>query len=144
LEGSSEAELTYKGPAEVRNGVFRRLEITSVLPATADPLTTEPTPTPLVLARGVTADLGATDLILETARRTMQLRRGETRIDLELDITTMPGTDFRDIEIEAEMIHGDPADLGELEESISALGRVERSVKGKRARGWSYREMLGP
>jgi inorganic triphosphatase YgiF len=140
LEGSDDAELTYKGPSEVVHGVFRRLEITAVLPASTDPLTIQPTPRPLRLARKIATDLHITELVLDTARRSMELQRGEARIELDLDITTMPGTRFRDIEIEAEIIHGEASDLGDLEVAIGALGHVERSTQGKRARGWSYRE----
>ncbi|MFN0069903.1 MAG: CYTH domain-containing protein [Chloroflexota bacterium] len=138
ITGAQEAELTYKGPSQVRNGVFQRLEVTAVLPSSVDPLTVEPPPHPLQLARMITQDLAPTELVLETDRRGLRLQSPLALVELDLDITTMPTTDYCDIEIEGELIHGDPSVLAELEELLSQLGPVKRASKGKRARGWAF------
>lgn len=138
IAGADEAELTYKGPSHVQAGVFRRLEVTALLPSDADPLAVHPEPEPLVLARRVTTDLAATELILENDRRGMRMTGLGATVEVDLDITTMQGTDYYDLEIEAEMVSGDPEVLTELEVTLRTIGRVKRSRKGKRARGWEY------
>jgi inorganic triphosphatase YgiF len=138
IAGSDHAELTFKGPSEVRGGVFRRLEVTALLPADTDPLMAEPAPEPLLLARRITTDLGPTELVLENDRRGMRLTGRDAVVELDLDITTMPGTDYYDLEIEAEMVSGDPEVLTELEAALRSAGPMKRSAKGKRARGWEY------
>jgi hypothetical protein len=135
---SDQAELTYKGPSQVRGGVFRRLEITAMLPSDVDPLSVDPMPAPLALARRVTASLRPMELVLENDRRGMRLTDGDATVEVDLDITTMPGTDYYDLEIEAEMVSGDPEVLADLEVALTSFGEVARSVKGKRARGWEY------
>jgi inorganic triphosphatase YgiF len=136
--GSTEGELTYKGPSEVQGGVFRRLEITSLLPSDVDPVTVEPAPAPLTLAHRITTDLEPTELILETDRRAMRLVGNGARVDLDLDITTMPGTDYYDLEIEAEIVSGDPDVLTQLHAQLITVGDMKPSAKGKLARGWGY------
>lgn len=138
VAGSGQAELTYKGPAEVHNGVFRRQEVTVVLPSAVDPLAITPPPQPLAIALAITANLAPTELILETDRRGLQLVSAHARVELDIDITTMPTTAYRDLEIEAELAEGDPDVLTELEAVIGQLGPVRRAQKGKRARGWAY------
>lgn len=138
IAGSNEAELTYKGPSEVHGGVFRRLEITAMLPADSDPLLVQPVPEPILLAQRSTKELGPTELVLENDRRSMRLSGHGATIEVDLDITTMPGTDYYDLEIEGEMVEGDPDVLGELETVLTSLGKIKRSVKGKRARGWAF------
>lgn len=138
VAGSGQAELTYKGPAEVHNGVFRRQEVTVVLPSAVDPLAINPPQQPLAIALAITANLAPTELILETDRRGLQLVSAHARVELDIDITTMPTTAYRDLEIEAELAEGDPDVLTELEAVIGQLGPVRRAQKGKRARGWAY------
>jgi inorganic triphosphatase YgiF len=138
IEGAAEAELTYKGPSEVHGGVFRRLEITALLPRDVDPLVVEPIPEPVALARRATTDLGPTKLVLENDRRSMRLSGRDAIVELDLDITTMPGTDYLDFEIEGEMVEGDAEVLSELETALASVGAVTRSIKGKRARGWAF------
>jgi inorganic triphosphatase YgiF len=138
IAGLAEGELTYKGPAEVRGGVFRRLEITTLLPSDVDPLTIEPAPAPLALAHRITTELQPTELLLENDRREMRLVGHGASIDLDLDITTMPNTDYYDLEIEAEIVSGDPDALTELETALTAIGNMRHSDKGKVARGWDY------
>lgn len=130
--------MTYKGPAEVVNGVFRRLEVTAILPAEIDPLAVEPTPEPLAIARRVSVRLERSELVLENLRRSLQLDGLGARVELDLDTTTMPGTAYRDLEIEAELVSGDASVLEVIESSVANLGPVTRATKGKRARGWSY------
>jgi inorganic triphosphatase YgiF len=138
IEGSPEAELTYKGPSEVHGGVFRRLEVTTLLPRDVDPLVVEPMPEPVALARRATTDLGPTKLVLENDRRSMRLSGRDAIVELDLDITRMPGTNYLDFEIEGEMVEGNAEVLSELETALASVGAVTRSIKGKRARGWSF------
>jgi inorganic triphosphatase YgiF len=138
IVGSSEAELTYKGPSEVHNGVFRRLEITAMLPSDVNPLAVEPLPRPVELARRVTARLMPTELVLEDDRRSMRLVGHGATVELDLDISTMTNTSYLDLEIEAEMVEGDPSVLADLEAALASVGSVTRSVKGKRARAWEF------
>ena len=138
IAGSAEGELTYKGPSEVHQGVFRRLEITALLPAEIDPLTVAPAPAPLALAHRTTTDLEPTELVLETDRRKMRLVGHGASVELDLDVTTIPGTDYYDLEIEAEMVSGDPDVLAQLHAELTAVGKMKPSAKGKLARGWRY------
>lgn len=137
---SPQAELTYKGPSEVVDGVFRRLEITARLPANLDPLSIQPPPEPLVIARRLSDRLERTDLVLENERRSLELKGLGARVELDLDTTTMPGTEYQDLEIEAELLSGDVAVLQTVEASVAKLGLVQRATRGKRARGWGYLE----
>ena len=138
IAGASQAELTYKGPSQVHNGVFRRLEITALLPSDVDPLSVQPTPRPVELARRATAELTSTQLVLDDDRRSMRLVGHGAIVELDLDISTMPGTTYRDLEIEAEMVDGNPSVLAHLEAALASVGPVKRSAKGKRARAWDF------
>ncbi|HEX3245646.1 MAG TPA: CYTH domain-containing protein [Chloroflexota bacterium] len=138
IAGAGEAELTYKGPSQVNNGVFRRLEITALLPANVDPLSVQPTPRPVELARRITEELRATQLVLDDDRRGMRLVGHGATVEVDLDISTMPGTTYLDLEIEAEMVDGNPSVLADLEAALATVGPVKRSTKGKRARAWDF------
>jgi inorganic triphosphatase YgiF len=138
IVGASEAELTYKGPSQVRNGVFRRLEITALLPSDVDPLSVQPTPRPVEIARRATAELTRTQMVLDDDRRSMRLVGDGAIVEVDLDISTMPGTTYLDLEIEAEMVDGNPSVLADLEAALASVGPVKRSAKGKRARAWDF------
>ena len=93
---------------------------------------------PLRLVRATTAELASTELVLENDRRELLLHGGEAQIELDLDISTMPNTPYRDLEIEAELVSGTTQVLDDIASLISAIGPVTPSSKGKRARGWAY------
>jgi hypothetical protein len=119
-------------------GVFRRRELTARLPANVDPLAVEPAPEPLTVAREVSRELERTNLVLDNERRSLQLEGLGAQVELDLDTTTMPGTEFHDLEIEAELISGDAAVLESIERSVATMGEVRRATRGKRARGWAF------
>jgi inorganic triphosphatase YgiF len=107
--GEATGELTLKTRRERNGCIFERLELTEPL---AEPPETPGTvaSSPLVMARRLTGARLQPILALETDRRRLEVIRGTSRIELALDRVTLPGLDFIEHEIEAELVQGDRGD----------------------------------
>jgi inorganic triphosphatase YgiF len=130
-------ELTLKTGRERHGCIFQRQELTTSLERPPATLGDDPPP-PLSAAQRLAGSALQPVLVLETDRRTLEVERGESRVEVALDRVTLPGVDFVEHEIEAELLRGNRGDLLGMQAALLSTGRTRPTSHGKRGRALRY------
>jgi inorganic triphosphatase YgiF len=154
VEGQPLATWSLKSSAEVLRGVATRSEIELQLDADLAPVLALGALRQAARTRGATAlaeevgdalrggglPLAKPFLDMQTQRTILDLEaaaRGWS-VELALDRVSLPGHDYAELEIEAELKHGDEAALDMARQSIEALGKVQESEGTKLSRAMAH------
>jgi inorganic triphosphatase YgiF len=135
--------LTLETAVRRGDGSARRRELTALLPRRADPLSYQPVPEPLYVARTMVHDDLEPVLSLWTECRVLQLQRDDRRAELSLERVRMPGGSFSAMELDLRLIAGRPTDLESLRAALQELhGSRYRAVDAEE-RGYVRLDRVG-
>jgi inorganic triphosphatase YgiF len=156
IEGQPMAIWTIKGDAQHVGAVASRSEIELHMDAHTPPALVLTALCDAARSRGAKAlaesvddalasgglPLAAPVLETRTDRRILDLEDASHgwRVELALDRMELVGHAYREVEIEAELKHGDEAALDAVREAIAALGEVQPSQGSKLSRGLAAAE----
>jgi inorganic triphosphatase YgiF len=155
VEGQQLATWTIKGDAQHLGGVASRSEIELRLEADTPPALALSTLRDAAASRGASAlaqavgdaiasggpPLARPGLETRTDRRILDLETQQGwQVELALDRMEVVGHKYREVEIEAELKHGDEAALTAAREAIAALGAVRNSGGSKLGRAQAHVE----
>jgi len=154
IEGRSLATWTLKADSEVVRGVASRTEIELQLDADTAPILALGALRDAAGQRGARAlaedvadaladgsrPLAEPFLVTETDRTILDLEAAERgwRVELALDRVRLLGHAYAEVEIEAELKHGDEAALEAARSAIEGLGPVHNSQGGKLSRALAH------
>jgi inorganic triphosphatase YgiF len=153
VEGKPMATWSIKGDAQHLGGVATRSEIELVLDAETSPgmalgalrdaaRTRGAAPLAEAVTEALATGLPRATPFLETRtdRRIVDLVAPGTdwQVELALDQMEVVGHQYAEVEIEAELKHGDPAALDAAREAIAALGEVRESEGSKLSRAAAH------
>jgi inorganic triphosphatase YgiF len=130
--GEATGELRLKTRRDRKDRIFQRRDLTTLV---ADPPETLCTlAPPLLVARRLAGAELQPILVLETDRRSLEIARGTSRVELALDCVTLPGVDLAEHRIEAALLHGDRGELLGLQAALLSTGRTRPAGPGQRGR----------